>query len=145
MLDHGGRRMVQLSGRKRAMRGSSSMVGGPLALRFLKLGPSATCSRSGLRGTVVGGVRRFLLRLNGKFLFRTERGEFAFSRRRFFISLIFCGHLLRYCMLVSLGVNGLARRSLKRVRVCIGCCSERVSVRQLADSVYPAGPYYGPE
>lgn len=95
-------------------------------MRFLNLGPSTMCSRAGLRGTVVDGVRRFLLRLNGKFLFRTHRGEFAFSRRRFCISLIFCGHLLRYCILVSLGVRELARRSLKRVRVCIGCCSHRI-------------------
>ncbi len=102
----------------------SRLVGRPCIVRFLKLPRLIRCSRARLRGRVVSGLRRFLLRLNGKFAFIKERIHLAFRRRRFEYSLMFCGHLLEYFMLFSLGVKRLGRRSVKRVRVCMGCCSE---------------------
>lgn len=134
-MDVSGSGIRHLSRRKGIVAASGSILGSPCILRFMNLRSGCGCSRASLRGELLSGLRRFLLRLKGKFAFITERGEFSFRRSRFEISLIFCGELLGYFMLFSLGVNGLGRRSLKRVRVCIGCCSECRGARRRGPAV----------
>lgn len=110
-------------------------VGGPAITRFVNLTPGDSFSRARLRNTVVNGLRGFLLRLNGNFSFITQRGLVHARGGSCFVSLIFCGCVLGSFILVSLGAAAVARRSIKRVSVCIQVCSRHMHNRNSGPAV----------
>ncbi len=110
-------------------------VGGPIITRFLKLSPGDSFARAGLRTSVVARVRGFIVRLNGKCTFITQRRRVHASVNSCFVSLIFCGCVLGYFLLISLGASHVARRSMNRVSVCMEVCSRLGHARNSGPAV----------
>lgn len=113
----------------------TSVVGSPCILSFLNLPDNIGFCRGSLRGTLVSGLRRFLLRLKHNFSFISHRCHFGASGRGCCISLMFCGFVLGYFILVSLGIKGLACRSVKRVSFCAHCFRRGVHARASGPAV----------
>lgn len=98
-------------------------VGGPVITRFLNLTSGVSFARSGLRDTVLARLRGFVVRVNGNCTFITQRRRVSASTNSCCVSLMFCGFVLGYFLLVSLGAARVSRRSINRVSVCIHVCS----------------------
>lgn len=110
-------------GAGRFRRSGLRCVGSPMIVRFLKLPSSSSLGRSGLRSTVVSGLRGFLVRVKGNCTLMTHRRRVQARRGSCCVSLMFCGCLVGDFVLMSLGIGHVACRSMKRVSVCLRVCS----------------------
>ncbi len=93
------------------------VAGSPCGFTFANV--ARGCRRLLLGTTLLGGVSRFLLRLNANFTCIKGRCHLRVKRGRGFVSLLFCGLGLSYCIIVRIGVNRFSFRSTKRLDKCI--------------------------
>ncbi len=111
------------------------ILGAPVVTRFLKFGHRSDFSRARLRSDVVSRLESFVVRLKQNFTFINERRRVHASITSCCVSLMFCGIVLGYCILVSLGIKAVARRSMKRVSVCIEVCSRLGHLRKSGPAI----------
>lgn len=100
------------------------VFGSAIFLSFLKL--PGGCGRDGLGGKLVRRVGRFVLRLNGSFVFVSRRCPLAINTSACGTSLLFFRHNLRTLITIRLGGAGFRPQSLNRLRFCLRTLSHSI-------------------